>query len=80
MELLDGAQPSDIEKKILPVLQGAIASWQLYPQPHFLITVIKDYGSRGSKGEFKKKKKKCCFLSMEEAEGANLEPKAIGKL
>lgn len=28
----------------------------------------------------KKKKKKCCFLSMEEAEGANLEPKAIGKL
>jgi len=51
MELLDGAQPSDIEKKILPVLWGAIASWQLYPEPHFLITVIKDYGLRGSKGE-----------------------------
>lgn len=30
-DLLDGAQPSDIEQKILPVLQGTIASWQLYP-------------------------------------------------
>lgn len=33
-----------------------------------------------AKGSLRKKKKKCCFLSMEEAEGANLEPKAIGKL
>lgn len=81
MELLDGAQSSDYRKVNSASPQGYNCLMAIIPITTFPYYCFKDYGSRGGEAGIQEKNIYiCCFFSMEDAEVANLEPKAIGKL